>query len=360
MKRTPLFPVIAFISAVLALQTFAQSRGPWRDAVNVGLPTPAFQAPWLAFNTALSATAGSPIALATGDVDRDGDLDVMAARANGEGGFVLLRNDGAGRFDAPVSYPGTGSSSGIVLVDLNGDGNLDVAVTDSDALTTGNTVSIYLGDGAGAFGTRQATSVGSGTVVPIGIAAADFDSDGDIDLAVAAYGFNTAGSTVILLRNTGNGSFAAPVSFPVASGPYDLVAGDLTGDGRPDLVVAYESYTLSVLVNDGAGGFGPAVSYSNLGVNYAGPKFPSVSWPTSTATAIAMSSTATRARGTAPPAISSNCAITGQAHSRARPIFPWLITAQARLISQRPSSMAMALQIFSPLATMAARLMASM
>ncbi|HEX8281279.1 MAG TPA: hypothetical protein VF551_07870, partial [Chthoniobacterales bacterium] len=57
-----------------------------------------FQAPWLSFNTALAALSGSPVALATGDVDSDGDVDVVAAQGYATGGFVLLRNNGAGSF----------------------------------------------------------------------------------------------------------------------------------------------------------------------------------------------------------------------------------------------------------------------
>lgn len=237
---------------------------------------PTFTAPWLSFNTGLNAAAGSPVALATGDADGDGDRDIVATRAYDEGGFVFLRNESAGRFGQPVSFAGTGKSSGIVLADLDGDGDLDAAITDSDALTTGNTVSVYLATGTGTFGARQPFSVGSGSPVPVGIVAADFDADGDLDLVVANYGYIGLGSTVSLLRNNGNATFAAPVTFSTAAGPYDIAAGDVSGDGRPDVVVAHESYTVSVLVNNGTGGFGSAITYSNLGDNYAGPLFPTV------------------------------------------------------------------------------------
>jgi hypothetical protein len=124
------------------------------------VPAPNFKAPWLTFNTGLNASAGSPVALDTGDADGDGDQDVVAARAYDEGGFVYLRNEGKGLFSQPVSYPGTGASSGILMADLDGDGDLDVAITDSDALTTGNTVSVYFGNGNGTCGARQPYTVG--------------------------------------------------------------------------------------------------------------------------------------------------------------------------------------------------------
>lgn len=251
--------------------------GPWRpEAAIVAPPVPMFQAPWLSFNTALNSTSGSPIALATGDLDGDGDIDVVVPRAYAAGGFAFLRNEGGGKFAAPVAYAGTGRAAGIALADLDGDGDLDVAVTDSDALTVGNTVSVYLNDGTGNFGARQAVSVGTGAVVPVGIVAGDFDGDGDKDLAVAAFRYSGGGSNVVLLRNNGNGTFAAPVVLPTAAAPYDIAAADLNGDGHPDLVVGHDASKVTVLINNGAGSFAPAITYAGLGPE-SGNAFPAVS-----------------------------------------------------------------------------------
>jgi len=282
-----MFGVIAFIMPWASLGLAEISGGSVNSAPATLIPLRAdsidavpalpFVAPWVTFNTSLSSSSGSPVALAIGDVDDDGDLDVVAPRAYVNGGFVFIRNEGGGRFGAPVTYPGTGDAAGIVLADFNADGRLDVALTDSDALTTGNTVSIYFGNGTSStFAPRQPISLGTGAVVPAGIAAADFDADGDVDLAVAGYGYVGAGSTVILLRNNGNGTFAAPVSFPSGAGPYDLAVGDVTGDGRPDLVIGHHDYRVTVMANNGTGGFAAPVAYPGLGGNYAGPLFPTV------------------------------------------------------------------------------------
>ncbi len=252
------------------------SDGP--SAATVAPPLPTFAAPWLSFNTALSNNKGGPVALATGDLDGDGDLDVAAPRNIPGGGFVFLRNEGGGLFAAPVLYPGGSSAAGIVLADLDGDGDLDVAVTDSDTTAIGNTVSVYLNDGTGAFGPRQVLSVGSGASVPIGIVAADFDADGDQDLAVANFRATGSNPTVVVLfRNNGNGTFAAPVAFPAGPKPWGLATGDLNGDGKPDLVVAGQDYSVTVLMNNGAGGFAPGVTYSNLfNTFFAGNFYPAV------------------------------------------------------------------------------------
>ncbi len=245
-------------------------------APQVAPPPAPFAAPWMSFNTGLIATNGAPFALATGDLDGDGDLDVVAARAYAQGGFVFLRNEGGGRLAAPVSVGAGGRSSAIVLADLDNDGDLDVVVSDSDALSVGTSVSVYLNDGSGSFGSRQSITLGTGSVVPVGLVAADFDNDGDKDLVVARFGFNATGSTCYLLRNNGNATFAAPVSYPVSAGPYDLAVGDMNGDGRPDVVVGHQDYAVSVLINNGTGGFAPAFSYPNLGDNYAGNSFTAV------------------------------------------------------------------------------------
>lgn len=279
-------PALLSVALALVLPSLSQGAGkdrsarfvpspPALDAANVATPEPRFDVPWLAFNTSVAANTGSPVGLATGDIDRDGDLDAVAPRNyTGGGGFVFLRNEGNGRFTQPVTFAGASRAAGIALVDLNGDGKLDVALSDGDGLSIGNSMSIYLGNGDGTFGPRQVVSLGSGRIAPVGIATTDVDADGDVDLAVAC----DAVGAVKLLRNNGNGTFAAPVSFAVGLYPEDIAAGDLNGDGRPDLVVAHQEYRVSVLMNNGSGGFNPATGYDNLnlGTNWAGPLFPSV------------------------------------------------------------------------------------
>jgi hypothetical protein len=160
--------------------------------------------------TALAfASAGAPVAVAVGDLDRDGALDVVIANGTTAGTLGLHLSDGAGGFALPALLAASPAEGRPVSVaDLDGDGVLDLAVTHS----TGNTVAVLFGDGTGALPTRA--------------------------------------------------EFALHADPAVRGGP--LAAGDLTGDGVPDLVTADRSVAagrggVRVLVGDGAGGFAPAL-----------------------------------------------------------------------------------------------------
>ena len=94
--------------------------------------------------------------------------------------------------------------------------------------------------------------------MPVSICAADFDKDGDKDLAVANYD----DYKVSVLKNNGDATFGAPVSYVTGSGPADVAAADVDKDGDQDLVVALEACdSVSVLKNNGDGTFTAAGSY---------------------------------------------------------------------------------------------------
>ena len=148
-----------------------------------------------------------------------------------------------------TASPDAGHPFAVVATDLDGDGRVDLAVTNSRV----SKISIRLGKGDGTFEEPFSLTTGS---LPRGIAVGDFDRDGKPDLAVAATGRNA----VFVHRGTGDGHFGDPRWFAVGPRPFMLTAVDLNQDGAPDLAVANEGATadeeaLSILLGDGSGGF---------------------------------------------------------------------------------------------------------
>jgi hypothetical protein len=129
----------------------------------------------------------------------------------------------------------------------------------ADVVTVGQSVSVLLGDGAGGF---RAPVISPGGGQPF-IVTGDFDADGTLDLAFSEgpgiVGQNDPSQVVVMLGN-GDGSFQAPVQYPVDDGAWSLSAGDFDGDGKADLAaLATGSNVVIVLVGNGDGTFRPAV-----------------------------------------------------------------------------------------------------
>lgn len=145
-------------------------------------------------------------------------------------------------------YPVGASPEALVVVDLNGDNEPDVAVANKSAAT----VSILLNLGDGTLLNASTLAVGA---LPTDIAAGDFDDDDDIDLAVT----NFISKSVTILLNTGVGSFLEGPTIDLGNNPWGLTAVDLDGDNDLDLAVAIAPIigesSLQVWLNDGSAGF---------------------------------------------------------------------------------------------------------
>jgi hypothetical protein len=208
--------------------------------------------------------APAPLAVAVGDFNKDGRLDLVTANRGasygGQSGSVsVLLGNGAGGFTkapgSPFAVAGTGTPWSVAVGDFNRDGRLDLATANGAS----NSVSVLLGNGAGGFTPAPGSPFVVGSL-PESLVVGDFNRDGRPDLAVA----NAASDNVSVLLGNGAGGFTKAPGSPLAVGapggkPASIAVGDFNRDGRPDLAIAnYDSNSVSVLLGNGAGGFTPA------------------------------------------------------------------------------------------------------
>ena len=200
--------------------------------------------------------SGSTSVLAAGLIDDDTVLDLIAP---GSSTLAVHAGNGDGTFGGGATYPAFSAVTSIAVADFDRDGTLDVAA--STALESPTQISVFLGDGGGAFGPREDYVSGTGFG---DLEAGDVDGDGFTDLVQTS-----SSGEVVLLRGLGDGSFEAAQEFPCGPDPQDLELVDLNGDGRSDAAVVNLSYpaTLSVLLALPGGGFAAPVAYP-LGGNY--------------------------------------------------------------------------------------------
>ena len=204
------------------------------------------------FQSALNSHVGStPQAVASGDFNGDGKMDLATADSSGNSVTILLGN-GDGTFQAPTTYSVGNGPTALIAADFNGDGKLDLAVVNDNA----NTVSILLGNGDGTFQSAQDYAVGSG---PRSIVAADFNGDGQVDLAIS----NISSNTVSILLGNGNGTFQPAMNVAAGTTPIGIASGDLNGDGKADLVLSnFSSSQVNILLGNGDGTFQTPVAYA--------------------------------------------------------------------------------------------------
>ena len=223
------------------------------------------------FTPAPSPAVGyQPMSVAMGDLNGDGNLDLVVANRCGNdescqspGTVSILLGDGKGNFSLASSVATDGAPWSVAVGDFNGDGKLDLAIANA----AGDTVSILLGDGTGNFNLASSPATGS---YPRSVAVGDFNGDGKLDLAVANYFSNT----VSVLLGDGTGNFTLASSPAVGIEPQSVAVGDFNGDGKLDVAVANwwgNNYTwgaLDILLGDGTGNFALAAS-PITGFNFA-------------------------------------------------------------------------------------------
>jgi len=179
------------------------------------------------------------------DLDNNGTIDIVTADHDADSISVQL-NTGTGGFYYPQTQYAAGDGPyQLTAAHFNGDAYIDLAVSNDYS----GDVSVYINDGDGTFAEAVSYPISSSLH---GIAADDFDDDGDIDLIMTNYG--TSYSLPMLL-NDGSGVFTSGTDVPISYYAESILPIDFTNDGISDLVVFHDSYALFWYVNNGDGTF---------------------------------------------------------------------------------------------------------
>ena len=195
--------------------------------------------------------------IVVGDLNRDGNLDAIVVErviGSGPGDFVLLLGNGDGTFQPSQTY-NTGGSFGnpfVAIADVNSDGKPDILVAQ------GNSVATLLGRGDGTFKSRMESPAGN-TVYSI--TTGDLDGDGNTDVVSVGSGGGAGGSVGIMFGN-GDGTFRALVKYASARGPSSPSVADFNQDGFVDVAATNIYGTVSTWLNNGDGTLQPHVDYA--------------------------------------------------------------------------------------------------
>ncbi|MBN1180206.1 MAG: tandem-95 repeat protein [Anaerolineae bacterium] len=209
----------------------------FRSAVDGG--TGAFQ------DSGQSLGSAGSYGIVLGDVDGDGDLDALTRYAADP--VRVWQNDGSGVFTDTGQSVASSNVADFALGDLDGDGDLDIFIGEGYAQPK----RVWLNDGTGVF--TDSLQYLSGVEETLAVALGDLDGDGDLDAFAGNRGLGPYDANQVWL-NDGAGVFSLGQNVG-AEPTLDVALGDVDGDGDLDALVGNESLSNTVWLNDGLGNF---------------------------------------------------------------------------------------------------------
>ncbi len=184
---------------------------------------------------------GTTIDVALADLDGDSDLDAVFVF----NGVYVNRNLGDGTFEPGVQLA-SGQFGSVTTADLDDDGHIDIAVTQTLQNSDTDNVIVFSNGGDGTAFEQAVFSVNK---LSRDIATGDFNNDGRLDLATSHV---SNVNRISVLRNLGDRDFDTPVEFPIGTYPQAIAVADMTGDGLDDIVAVLEFHnppSVAVLIN---------------------------------------------------------------------------------------------------------------
>lgn len=189
----------------------------------------------------LGADLATSYACELADLDGDGDLDI--AVGNDTAPCLVFKNDGRGHFE-PFGRVGQPSSvRSITAADVDSDGHIDLLMT-----CRGRVNRVFFNDGHARF--AASTAFGTASDSTIDVAVADLNGDGHQDLILA----NRDAQPNTIMLGQGQRQFASPIAFGGRTSARAVAVADLDGDGHPDWVVGNIAAANVICFGDGTGG----------------------------------------------------------------------------------------------------------
>jgi len=204
--------------------------------------------------------------MATADFNHDGKLDLAFAEFfTGKVGIML--GNGNGAFQSPRYFSVPGALQ-LAVGDFNGDNILDLAVVEYGG-TGHSALGVFLGDGKGNFKESATYELG---VESNSLAVADFNGDGHLDVAVTnrlGYGKNGKEGSVMVFFGRGDGTLRKPDLYELGGQPYGIATGDFNGDHHPDLAITQDTgRSIAIFMNSGHGRFTHTTYKVHVGAVY--------------------------------------------------------------------------------------------